>query len=78
MLQAWNCNSTNARRHQHASNDKTRNELTGHVPGPELDEVEDFCFFLNRRFQNIVQEVGRVSRRWVEGVGVSLREAKAL
>ena len=78
MLQAWSCNSTNARRHQHTSNEKTHNELTGHVPGLELDEVEDFCFFLNRRFQNIVQEVRRVGRRWVEGVRVSLRETKAL
>lgn len=79
MLQAWNCNSTNVRRYQHAGNNKARNELTGHIPGLGLDEVEDFCFFLNRRVQNIVQGVRMVGPRWVEGVAVSVvRETKAL
>jgi len=58
----------------HADNDKSRNELTGCVPWLELDEIDDLLSFLSMCFRFIVQEVGRVGPRRVEGV----RGTKAL
>lgn len=48
------------RHRQLRKNDRSRNELTGQIPG--LDEVGDDLDFLspNIRFHIVVQEVGRV------------------